>query len=69
MEDLTALSPTITWKIENITGELVDLAKLICKKIVENVTCLLLTADNGMMKEKEDPRKNLDFKQNLEEIF
>lgn len=61
MEDLTALSPTITWMIENITSELVDLAKLICRKNVENVSCLLLTADNGMMKEKEDPKKKFGF--------
>lgn len=52
--NLTARSPTVPYMIENITNELVELAKVVSRKNVESVCCLLLTADNPMMEEKED---------------
>lgn len=61
MKDLTSLLPAVTWVIENITHELVDLARVISRKNGGHISCLLLTADNGMMKEKEDPKKQFGF--------
>lgn len=69
MEDLTSLSPAVTWMIETITNELVDLARVISRKSGERVSCLLLTADNGMMKEKEDPKKQFGFQAKFTEDF
>lgn len=53
--------------IENRTDELVDLAKVISRKNAESISWLLLTADKGVMKEKEDLRKQFGFQAELRE--